>query len=202
MHPSKTYMRYTLSLFILIFYTNQSLGNDLEIQNFIKSYDKSNSIILDQISISASKIPMELKKTGSSVTIITNDEIENSNEIFLIDYLNNVAGISVDQNGPPGMLSGITIRGSSAKYAKVLLDGIDITNTSSTQAAPYLAKFLLSNVERIEILKGNQSSLYGSQAVGGVINLTTKKPNKDGFSNRFSAEYGSYSSNNLNLLFY
>ena len=198
MPPSKTYLRYTLSLFILIFYTNQSLGNDLEIQNFIKSYDKSNSIILDQISISASKIPMELKKTGSSVAIITNDEIENSNEIFLIDYLNNVAGISVDQNGPPGMLSGITIRGSSAKYAKVLLDGIDITNTSSTQAAPYLAKFLLSNVERIEILKGNQSSLYGSQAVGGVINLTTKKPNKDGFSNRFSAEYGSYSTNNLN----
>ena len=80
MHPNKTYMRYTLSLFILIFYTNQSLGNDLEIQNFIKSYDKSNSIILDQISISASKIPMELKKTGSSVTIITNDEIENSND--------------------------------------------------------------------------------------------------------------------------
>ena len=86
MTPSKSYLRYTLSLFILIFFTNQSLGNDLEIQNFIKSYDKSNSIILDQISISASKIPMELKKTGSSVTIITNDEIENSNEIFLIIF--------------------------------------------------------------------------------------------------------------------
>ena len=198
MHPSKTYMRYTLSLFILIFYTNQSLGNDLEIQNFINSYDKSNAIILDQISISASKVPTELKKTGSSVTIITKDDIKNSNEIFLIDYLNNIAGISVDQNGPPGMLSRITIRGSSAQYAKVLFDGIDITNTSAPQATPYLAKFLLNNIERIEVLKGNQSSLYGSQAVGGVINLTSKKPNKDGLSNSFSAEYGSYSTSNLN----
>ena len=194
----KTKMRYASSLFILIFYTNQSFGYDLEIQNFINSYDKSNAIILDQISISASKVPTELKKTGSSVTIITKDDIENSNELFLIDYLNNIAGISVDQNGPPGMLSGINIRGSSARYAKVFVDGIDITNTSSTQAAPYLAKFLLNNVERIEILKGNQSSLYGSQAIGGVINLTTNKPNKDGFSNSFSAEYGSYSTSNLN----
>ena len=194
----KTKMRYASSLFILIFYTNQSFGYDLEIQNFINSYDKSNAIILDQISISASKVPTELKKTGSSVTIITKDDIENSNEIFLIDYLNNIAGISVDQNGPPGMLSRITIRGSSAQYAKVLFDGIDITNTSAPQATPYLAKFLLNNIERIEVLKGNQSSLYGSQAVGGVINLTSKKPNKDGLSNSFSAEYGSYSTSNLN----
>ena len=194
----KTNLRYALSLFILIFYTNQSFGYDLEIQNFINTYDKSNAIILDQISISASKVPTELKKTGSSVTIITKDDIENSNEIFLIDYLNNIAGISVDQNGPPGMLSRITIRGSSAQYAKVLFDGIDITNTSAPQATPYLAKFLLNNIERIEVLKGNQSSLYGSQAVGGVINLTSKKPNKDGLSNSFSAEYGSYSTSNLN----
>ena len=194
----KTNLRYALSLFILIFYTNQSFGYDLEIQNFINSYDKSNAIILDQISISASKVPTELKKTGSSVTIITKDDIENSNEIFLIDYLNNIAGISVDQNGPAGMLSRITIRGSSAQYAKVLFDGIDITNTSAPQATPYLAKFLLNNIERIEVLKGNQSSLYGSQAVGGVINLTSKKPNKDGLSNSFSAEYGSYSTSNLN----
>ena len=87
MNHIKTIMRYTLSLFILTFCTNQSSGNDLEIQKFINSYDKSNAIILDQISISASKVPTELKKTGSSVTIITKDDIENSNEIFLIDYL-------------------------------------------------------------------------------------------------------------------
>ena len=55
----------------------------------------------------------------------------------------------------------------------------------------------MNNIERIEILKGNQSSLYGSQAIGGVINLTSKKPTKDGVSNNFSAEYGSYSTSNL-----
>ena len=193
-------LKFTIPLIIGLSLT--AFSNELEIQKFIDEYDKSNSIILEEISVSASKIPMELSKTGSSVEIVSRKDIENSNEIFLIDYLNSLSGISVDQNGPPGMLSGITIRGGSAKYAKVLLDGIDITNTSSTQAAPYLAKFLLNNIERIEILKGNQSSLYGSQAIGGVINLTSKKPFKDGISNSFSAEYGSYSTNKLNYTLY
>jgi len=187
----------TSLLFISVF-TLQSFSNDLEVQKFIDEYDQSNSIILEEISISASKTPMELKKTGSSVNIITENDIQNSNKIFLIDYLNNIAGISIDQNGPSGMLSRITIRGSSAHYAKVILDGVDITNTSAPQATPYLAKFLLNNIERIEILKGNQSSLYGSQAIGGVINLTSKKPKEDGFSNNFSVEYGSYSTSSLN----
>ena len=193
-------LKFTIPL--IIGFSLTTFSNELEIQKFIDEYDKSNSIILEEISVSASKIPMELSKTGSSVEIISRKDIENSNEIFLIDYLNSLSGISVDQNGPPGMLSGITIRGGSAKYAKVLLDGIDITNTSSTQAAPYLAKFLLNNIERIEILKGNQSSLYGSQAIGGVVNLTSKKPFKDGISNSFSAEYGSYSTNKLNYTLY
>ena len=197
MYSIKTKLKYLTTLFFIVFNTNLTFGNDLEIQKFINTYDQSNAIVLGEITISASKVPMALKKTGSSIKIITIDDIENSNEIFLIDYLNNITGVSVDQNGPSGMLSRITIRGSSAQYAKVLLDGIDITNTSAPQATPYLAKFLLNNIERIEVLKGNQSSLYGSQAIGGVINLTSKKPNKEGFSNTFSAEYGSYSTNNL-----
>ena len=188
-------LKYSIPL--IISFSLAAFANELEIQKFVNEYDKSNSIILEEITVTASKIPMELSKTGSSVEIISRNDIEDSDEIFLIDYLNSLSGVSIDQNGPPGMLSGIKIRGSSAQYAKVLLDGIDITNTSTPQAAPYLAKFLLNNIERIEILKGNQSSLYGSQAIGGVINLTSKKPTKDGVSNSFSAEYGSYSTSNL-----
>ena len=188
-------LKYSIPL--IISFSLAAFSNELEIQKFVNEYDKSNSIILEEITVSASKIPMELSKTGSSVEIISRNDIEDSDEIFLIDYLNSLSGVSIDQNGPSGMLSGIKIRGSSAQYAKVLLDGIDITNTSTPQAAPYLAKFLLNNIERIEILKGNQSSLYGSQAIGGVINLTSKKPTKDGVSNNFSAEYGSYSTSNL-----
>ena len=118
------------SIPIIISFSFSAFANELEIQKFVNEYDKSNSIILEEITVTASKIPMELSKTGSSVEIISRNDIEDSDEIFLIDYLNSLSGVSIDQNGPPGMLSGIKIRGSSAQYAKVLLDGIDITNTS------------------------------------------------------------------------
>ncbi len=197
----KTKMRYASSLFILIFYTNQSFGNDLEIQKFVDEYDKSNSIILDEISVSASKIPLELSKTGSTVKIITKKEIQNSSETFLIDFLNSTSGISIDQTGPTGSISSIRIRGNSPHYSKIFIDGIDITKTSATQATPYLEKFLLKDFERIEVLKGNQSALYGSQAIAGVISLTTKKPSEDGITNKYSLMYGSNSTTDIAYTF-
>tara|TARA_E500000178_G_scaffold324197_1_gene350437 strand:- start:131 stop:2011 length:1881 start_codon:yes stop_codon:yes gene_type:complete len=201
MTPSITYVKYIISLFFLIFYTNQSLGNDLEIKKFVDEYDKSNSIILDEISVSASKIPLELSKTGSTVKIITKKEIQNSSETFLIDFLNSTSGISIDQTGPTGSISSIRIRGNSPHYSKIFIDGIDITKTSATQATPYLEKFLLKDFERIEVLKGNQSALYGSQAIAGVISLTTKKPSEDGITNKYSLVYGSNSTTDIAYTF-
>ena len=78
-------LKFTIPLIIGLSLT--AFSNELEIQKFIDEYDKSNSIILEEISVSASKIPMELSKTGSSVEIVSRKDIENSNEIFLIDYL-------------------------------------------------------------------------------------------------------------------
>ena len=69
-------------------YSSVVLGNELEIQKFLNEYDKSNAIIMNEISISASKVPIELSKTGSSVQVITEEEIKNSNEMFLVDFLN------------------------------------------------------------------------------------------------------------------
>ena len=192
----KNIFKYTIPITIT-FYSSLVLGNELEIQKFLNEYDKSNAIIMNEISISASKVPIELSKTGSSVKVITEDEIKNSNEMFLVDFLNSTSGISIDQTGPSGSTSSIRMRGSSPHYVKILIDGIDITKTSAPQSTPYLEKFMLRDFERIEVLKGNQSSLYGSQAIAGVVSLTTKKPSKDGFANKFSAEYGSNSTTNL-----
>ncbi len=192
----KNIFKYTIPITIT-FYSSLVLGNELEIQKFLDEYDNSNAIIMNEISVSASKVPIELSKTGSSVKVITEEEIENSNEIFLVDFLNSTSGISIDQTGPSGSTSSIRMRGSSPHYVKILIDGIDITKTSAPQSTPYLEKFMLRDFERIEVLKGNQSSLYGSQAIAGVVSLTTKKPSKDGFTNKFSAEFGSNSTANL-----
>ena len=189
------------SIPIIISFSCAAFANELEIQKFVNEYDKSNSIILEQISVSASKIPMELSKTGSTVKIITKKEIQSSSETFLIDFLNLTSGISIDQTGPSGSISSIRIRGNSPHYAKIFIDGIDITKTSATQATPYLEKFLLKDFERIEVLKGNQSALYGSQAIAGVISLTTKKPTKNGISNKYSLEYGSNSTTDIAYTF-
>ena len=73
------------SIPIIISFSFSAFANELEIQKFVNEYDKSNSIILEEITVTASKIPMELSKTGSSVEIISRNDIEDSDEIFLID---------------------------------------------------------------------------------------------------------------------
>ena len=102
---------------------------------------------MNEISISASKVPIELSKTGSSVKVITEDEIKNSNEMFLVDFLNSTSGISIDQTGPSGSTSSIRMRGGSPHYVKILIDGIDVTKTSAPQSTPYLEKFMLRDFE-------------------------------------------------------
>ena len=84
---------------------------------------------------------------------------------------------------------------------KILIDGIDVTDVTSPQAQPSLSSFLLKNVERIEVLKGAQSTLYGGQASGGVISITSKKTKKKGISNSFSYEVGSYNTTSTNYNF-
>ena len=145
----KNIFKYTIPITIT-FYSSVVLGNELEIQKFLNEYDKSNAIIMNEISISASKVPIELSKTGSSVQVITEEEIKNSNEMFLVDFLNSTSGISIDQTGPSGSTSNIRMRGSSPHYVKILIDGIDITKTSAPQSTPYLEKFMLKEFGDIE----------------------------------------------------
>ena len=163
----------------------------------------ADTLILDEISVIANRTPTELSKIGSSIEVINQDQINRSPSIFLVDFLAQTSGLSVAQSGAKGGLSSVFIRGSSAMYTKVIIDGIDITNTSGTQALPSLSGIMLEDVERIEILKGSQSALYGSQAIGGVINITTKlmNDNKNSY-NKIKLEYGSYDTKSLNYSYF
>ena len=177
------------------------VSEDNNVNNFIEEYDASNAFVLDKISIIANRTPTELTKVGSSVTIINQEEINKSSDTFLIDFIDKIPGVQTYQSGSPGTISEILIRGSKARYVKVLIDGIDVTDVTSPQAQPYLSSFLLKNVERIEVLKGAQSTLYGGQASGGVISITSKKTKKKGISNSLSYEFGSYNTSNTNYSF-
>ena len=121
--------------------------------------------------ITATRIPTTLDKVASSLTLITADEIDTRQWRTLPDALAEAPGLNVVQTGGPGGLTSVFIRGANAGHTKVIIDGIDANDPS--EGAFDFGQVTTSDLARVEILRGPQSSLYGSDALGGVINLIT-----------------------------
>ena len=141
---------------------------------------------------SANKTPTDASKVGSSVEVITEKDLESRSQTYLKDYLETLPGVSFSQFGPPGTQAGISVRGAGGKYVKVLVDGMDLSDPSGTATETAFEHLLVGDVSRIELVKGSQSTLYGGDAVAGIINIETKKASKLGFSHGGGAEYGTY----------
>src|SRR5690606_3150331 len=107
-------------------------------------------------------------------------------------YLKTVPGVSMTQNGPVGGHNSITIRGANQSYVKVLVDGMDIADPSAPQSYVRFEHLLVEDFSRVEVLKGSQSTLYGGDAVAGVISIDTRRATKPGYSQSVAAEYGAY----------
>lgn len=134
---------------------------------------------LDEVVVTATKFPKKISETGKVVRVITAAEIERSKGKTLYELLNEQAGIIViGSNSNPGKDKSLSLRGAGAGYTLMLLDGIPLTDPSDPQGVFDLRLLNLDQIERIEILKGGQSTLYGSDAVAGVINLISKGPGK------------------------
>jgi vitamin B12 transporter len=114
-------------------------------------------------------------QTASSVTVITSEDLERDQRRTVPDALATVPGLNVIQTGGPGGLTSVFIRGTNSNHVKVLVDGIDVSDPSSVNAAFDFSQLLAGDIERIEVLRGPQSGLYGSDAIGGVISITTKQ---------------------------
>lgn len=145
---------------------------------------------------SANQTPTDAAKVGSTVEVITQKEIENRGQTYVKDYLATLPGVSFYQSGPPGSTAGIFIRGAASKYVKVLVDGMDISDPSAPQTAASFEHLLVGDVSRIEVVKGSQSTLYGGDAVGGLISIETKAAKKLGFSQQGHIEGGQYNTVN------
>lgn len=150
---------------------------------------------LGEIAVFANKAgeETELKRTGATVEVVTEEDLQKASETSVAGYLSTLPGLSVSSNGALGANTQVRIRGLDGKYIKVLVDGIDVTDPSSTQTQFNWAGMTTGQVSRIEILKGSSSSLYGSRAIGGVINITTApQTDEPGTRATVSAEGGSY----------
>jgi vitamin B12 transporter len=128
----------------------------------------------ETIVVSATRIPTPLAQIASSVTIVTADEIEARQERSLPDVLRNVPGLFITQTGGAGGQTSLFMRGTNSNHVKLLLDGIDLSDASTPNGAADISKLLSGDMARVEVLRGPQGALYGSDAIGGVINIITK----------------------------
>ncbi|SDQ96244.1 TonB-dependent receptor [Pseudovibrio sp. Tun.PSC04-5.I4] len=153
---------------------------------------KAEEVLLDDVIVTANRYETEAGKTGSTTIVVTEEELEEDGSVFVQEYLAKLPGLSFTQNGGAGKKSTITLRGMSSRYIKVLVDGIDISDPSGPQVSTRLEHLLLADVERIEVLKGSQSALYGGQAVAGVINIMTKRAPAGTVKQNAQVEAGAY----------
>ena len=130
---------------------------------------------LAEIVVSASQVPLEAKAVGSSVTVITADEIERKQARVVSDLLREVPGISVHRSGTVGAITSVRIRGNESGHTLVLVDGVKVNDPSGLLGSFDFGPLLTSDIERIEVLRGPQSGLYGSDAIGGVVNIITRR---------------------------
>jgi vitamin B12 transporter len=126
-----------------------------------------------EIVVSASRVPILAHQTGSSISVLSGDEIDRNQETSLSEILREIPGMAVSRAGPEGAFTQIRIRGTEGNHALVLIDGIEINDVSAGSEFDF-GNMPTSNIERVEILRGPQSALYGSDAIGGVINIITK----------------------------
>lgn len=110
---------------------------------------------------------------ASATTVITKEQIEATGQNSVVEILRRVVGVDVVQSGGPGRVSSTFIRGANSSHTKVLLDGIPLNDPSTGGGAFDFSTLMVDNIERIEILRGPQSMMYGSNAIGGVINIIT-----------------------------
>jgi len=124
--------------------------------------------------VTATRVPTPESEIASSVTVITAADIAARQDQTLPDALRDVPGLNLVQSGGPGAQTSIFMRGTDSNHVKVLVDGIDVSDPSSPNGSFDFGQFLASDIESIEVLHGPQSGLYGSDAIGGVIDIATK----------------------------
>jgi vitamin B12 transporter len=155
---------------------------------------------LDELTISGARIEQPIIEVPRSVTLINKSTIENSSFNSVGELLATQPGISiVGVNQTPGTNQSLFLRGANSNQFAVLIDGNRITDPSSPNAAIDLSEVSLTDVERIEIISGGHSTLYGGSAIGGAINIITKKGGTPGFHGTASIQGGTFGSSSGTL---
>jgi vitamin B12 transporter len=130
---------------------------------------------MDEVVVTATRLQTPTEEVGSSITVITAKDIEAKGYTTADEVLRGTLGVDVFSAGGPGQASSVFVRGANSYQSLVLIDGVEMNEPSGINRGFNFANLTVDNIERIEVLRGPQSPLYGADAMGGVINIITKK---------------------------
>jgi len=145
----------------------------------------------DTIVVTATRSETKLSEVGKSISVIGLDEIEQRQTVPLADLLRTLPGVTIQRNGGPGSTTSVFIRGAQSDQTVALIDGVKLNDPASPGGGFNFADLMTDNLESIEVLRGPQSVLWGSQAIGGVVNIITRAPTER-FALSARGEYGRY----------
>jgi vitamin B12 transporter len=143
----------------------------------------------DTIVVTASRAPQPLARVGQAVSVLDAAELTRRQAASVSELLRTVPGVLVTRNGGPGGTASAFIRGAESGQTVALIDGVKLNDPASPGGGFNFGNLLVGNIERIEVLRGSQSVLWGSQAIGGVVNMITRAPTDD-LSVNVRGEYG------------
>ncbi len=170
-----------------------SVATILTVSAIAEVPDESPQTQIETIIVTATRIEQTPAETGSTVRIIDADEIDAMGFTHALDAVARAPGVTVNQNGSFGGSASVRIRGASSDQTLVLIDGVTVNDASSPGGGYNFARLDTENIERIEILSGPQSTLWGTDAIGGVVSITTKRP-ESGLRGNLFAQAGSFDS--------
>ena len=160
-----------LVLAILIAGLLSSIPSGLVAEN---PQDNAPSALKHDVVVTATRLETPEKKVGSSITVVTAEDLVRTGRVFVLDALEAVLGLSTVRTGGPGATASVSIRGANSEHTLFLLDGLELNDPINPSRSYDLSHLSLSEVDRIEILRGPQGLLYGSDALGGVVNIITR----------------------------
>lgn len=150
----------------------------------------------DTIVVTATRSEQPISQVGQTISVIDAEAIRRRQTDTVVDLLRNVPGVTFTRNGGIGTTTSVYIRGAESDQTVALIDGVKLNDPSSPGGGFNFGNLLVGNISRIEILRGSQSVLWGSQAIGGVVNITTIEPS-DTLAANARAEYGWHSTREL-----